>query len=86
MSWDIVAFREKLEGQHTFPGVYIFKFIVPKEKVEMASCLWTDGQVTTKPSSKGNYVSVTIHGNMASPDEVIEVYHAASRIEGLIAL
>ena len=86
MSWDIEAFREKLTGQHTFPGTYIFKFIVPADKVPLVERLWTEGRISSKPSSKGNYVSVTIEGNMQTADEVISVYQEANKIEGLIAL
>lgn len=86
MSWNIEEFKAKLESQHSFPGTYIFKFIVPSEKVELAKNLWSLGEIIEKPSSKGKYVSVTIKGQMASVDEVIRVYENAHKIEGLIAL
>lgn len=86
MSWDIKGFREKLESQHKFPGKYIFKFIVPSGKALEVEGLWTDGKTILKPSSKGNYTSVTIEARVQSPDEVIAVYERASKIEGCIAL
>jgi putative lipoic acid-binding regulatory protein len=86
MSWDTEGFREKLESQHTFPGLYIFKFIVPAHAAAEVEALWTDGEITLRPSSKGNYVSVTIHAHLTDAEEVITVYRNASRIEGCIAL
>ena len=32
MAWNELAFKEKLENEHSFPGQYIFKFIVPIDK------------------------------------------------------
>lgn len=86
MSWDIKAFKEKLEDQHSFPGVYIFKFIVPSDKLSIAEGLWKEGEITRKPSSKGKYTSVTIKANISSSDQVIAVYEEAHNIDGLIAL
>lgn len=86
MSWDIKAFKEKLEDQHSFPGSYIFKFIVPSDKLSEAESLWKEGEITRKPSSKGKYTSVTIKATMTSSDQVITVYEEAHKIEGLIAL
>lgn len=86
MSWDIEAFREKLEDQHDFPGIYIFKFIVPSDMISRAESLWEQGEVTKKPSSKGTYTSVTIRAKMKTADQVIGVYQEAYKIEGLMAL
>jgi len=86
MSWDTIGFREKLEDQHTFPGKYIFKFIVPRKSVEQTEKLWDRGTVTKKTSSKGKYTSVTIEAEVDNPDEIIDIYTRASQIEGCISL
>jgi len=86
MSWDTEGFREKLEAQHTFPGEYIFKFIVPATAVPLVEALWQDGEISNRPSSNGNYVSVTIRAYVAGADQIITVYRNASQIEGCIAL
>lgn len=86
MSWDVNAFKEKLEDQHTFPGNYIFKFIVPSESIDQVKSLWPGGKISIKASSKGKYTSVTIEGHMDSSDDVISVYQKAHEIEGCIAL
>ena len=86
MSWDSKAFKEKLEDQHSFPGTYIFKFIVPSESIDLVKVVWEEGEITLKPSSKGKYTSVTIKGQMPTSDAVIMVYEKAHEIEGIIAL
>ena len=86
MSWDTDGFREKLESQHVFPGEYIFKFIVPTDKVSKVEALAIDGQISKRESSNGNYVSVTIRSVVTSPEDVISTYRRASNITGLIAL
>lgn len=86
MNWEEQSFKEKLEGAHKFPGVYIFKFIVKHELQEQVEALVQDAEVKTKASSGNKYVSVTINANVQSSDEVIGIYKAAKNIEGLIAL
>lgn len=86
MSWDKEGFAQKLESQHEFPGLFIFKFIVPVDAVEKVEALWSKGGITKKASSNGNYISVTINAEVEDSAEVIRVYEEASRIEGCIAL
>ena len=86
MSWDTVEFRQKLDDQHTFPGLYIFKFIVPSDSVGQVEELWPKGEIKTKPSSKGKYTSVTINARVDNSAEIVDIYQRASKIEGCIAL
>lgn len=79
-------FKEKLEGTHKFPTLYMFKFIVPDPKKEEVKSLFPGHDVSFKPSSKGKYVSVTAKAMMSSSDAIIEVYEKASQIEGILAL
>ncbi len=79
-------FKEKLEGAHKFPTLYMFKFIVPDAKKEEVKGLFPRNEVNFKPSSKGTYVSVTARVMMSSSDAVIEVYKKAYQIEGILAL
>ena len=79
-------FKEKLEGTHKFPTVYMFKFIVPEVKTGEVKALFPRNEIAMKPSSKGKYVSVTVKAMMPSSDAVIEVYGKAKQIEGIIAL
>lgn len=82
----IDSFREKLDQHHSWPSLYIFKFIVPKGKEEEVRKLFPNHTVTEKPSRQGNYTSLTAQIMAPSSDVVIEVYLKASRIEGIVAL
>lgn len=78
-------FRERLQ-QQSWPGVFMFKFIVRPEQVEEVKQLFGPAEIKTKPSKNGNYVSVTGKEMMMDSETVIERYKAAAEIEGLIAL
>lgn len=86
MSWDEQAFKEKLEGTHSFPGPYTFKFIVKAEKQGVVENLIEGAKISLKPSSGNKYVSVTLDHQMQTGEEVIDVYKRAKQIDGLIAL
>ena len=82
----VLSFREKLDQHHRWPTLYVFKFIVPKIKIEELKALFPQFEVTEKTSAKGNYVSITISVDMPSSEAVIEVYRLAATVEGVIAL
>ena len=79
-------FKAKLEDIHQFPTQYMFKFIVKGDKLSEVEALFPKQALSLKPSSKGNYTSVTAKLEMASSNAVIEVYEKAHKIEGIIAL
>jgi putative lipoic acid-binding regulatory protein len=82
----IQNFREKLDQHYTWPALYIYKFIVPKGKEDEVKKLFPNHTVTEKLSKQGSYTSVTAQIMTTSSDEVIEIYIAASNIEGIVAL
>jgi putative lipoic acid-binding regulatory protein len=82
----IKSFQEKLDQHHSWPSVYTFKFIVPKEKANDLRELFPNHTSTEKISAKGNFTSITFQMMMSSGEAVIEVYKTASKIEGIIAL
>lgn len=86
MSWDEKGFIEKLENNHTFPGKYVFKFIVKPEHQSKVESLVADADIRRKPSSGNKYVSITIYAQMPSSEEVVRVYREAKKIEGIISL
>lgn len=86
MSWSVDGFKEKLENEYTFPVVYVFKFIVPLDKKEQLEAVLPTGEISYRPSRTNKYVSLTLKKEVASSDEVIEVYTNAHHIEGIIAL
>lgn len=80
---------EKLKAQlinENFPLVYMFKFITPQDKVSEVMPLFEEGDISTRRSSKGNYVSITVKMVMFSADHIIEKYRAVSHIKGVISL
>ncbi len=86
MSWDVESFKEKVESEHTFPGIYVFKFIVPTEKKEAILELLPQGKTSMRSSSNNHYVSITCRAQLSSSQDVVEVYFEANKVEGTIAL
>lgn len=82
----ITSFREKLDQHHTWPSVYVFKFIVPTGKEQQVKDLFPSQKTSERLSSQGVYTSVTVEMMMPSSNAVIEVYKKASVIEGIVAL
>ena len=82
----IKSFKEKLDSQHQWPGTYVFKFIVPVNKVLEVKALFPNQEVIEKASSKGNYTSLTVKMQMKSSDNVITHYIEAKKIDGIISL
>jgi uncharacterized protein len=80
------TFRERLNNNHIWPSLYMFKFIVPKGKEMEISKLFPKNEVETKESSSGNYISLTTKVMISSSDEVIRIYEEAQKVEGVIAL
>lgn len=82
--------KVQLEEGFEWPTVYMFKFIVPadNEKLAKIEALFNSeqAQITTRESSKGNFISVTVKEMMIDPDRVINRYLEAEEIGGVIAL
>ena len=82
----IQSFKEKLEQEYSWPAIYTFKFIVPRDKKTDVTKLFLNHEVLEKQSSKGNYISITIKTMAISSDFIIDYYIKASTIEGVISL
>ncbi len=82
----VEAFKEKLDREHNWPDVYVFKFVVSKLKEQDFRALFNKETFHEKRSKAGNYISFTLKREMESSDEVVNVYMKAKTIEGLIAL
>ncbi len=87
---DFDRIRKSLDEYHDWPTVYMFKFIVPSDnkKVALVEALFNSktARITSKQSSKGNYMSITVREVMTNVDKVMDLYREAAKIEGLIAL
>ncbi len=86
MNSSIDSFREKLENEYNWPALYTFKFIVPQSNAGEIKALFENHEVIEKPSSKGNYISVTSRVMAQSSDYIIDIYIKASKVEGVISL
>lgn len=79
-------FRRLLDDQNDWPAKYTFKFIAPHQELDDLRSVFGDEPVKVRASSKGNYVSVTAHLEMASSQEVVAIYKEAGKIDGVISL
>lgn len=86
MSWDIESFRTRLEDQHSFPGEYKFKFIVPIGKKDEILAVLPESEIVFKESSSKTFVSITANAKVETSQGVLDVYIKANDVEGCIAL
>jgi len=80
--------KEQLELLE-WPNVYLFKFIIPNEPEAIAKTSSLFGEaadLTMHPSRNGKYVSISVKEMMLNVDSIIEIYHRAIKIKGLMAL
>jgi putative lipoic acid-binding regulatory protein len=82
--WD--NFKKLLDESNEWPVEYIFKFIAPKENMGDLKAVFVGHEIDIKASSKGSYHSITSRIQVASSEEVVDVYQRAGAIEGVISL
>lgn len=82
--------KEQLSETSAWPTDFLYKFIVPTDKVKIDQINKvfdnTGAVIESKQSSKGKYTSVSITVNLKDPDEVIQKYKEVGLIEGVISL
>jgi putative lipoic acid-binding regulatory protein len=82
--------REELNNTSTWPGEYLYKFIVPTDpkKVEEVENTFDNmgAVIQTTKSKTGKYTSISINVMMENPESVVEKYIEVSNIEGIISL
>jgi uncharacterized protein len=86
---ELDKFREKLSESMSFPGVYMFKFIITSEHRNLAlvtNLFESDADIHTKESGKGKYTSITAKQVVMDVDEIITIYKKAALIKGIIFL
>jgi putative lipoic acid-binding regulatory protein len=81
-----LSFKEKLDAVYVWPALYMFKFIVPNQRVEDVKLLFPNHVSSEKQSEKGKYTSITFNMMMPNSDAVVGVYLKVKHIEGIIAL
>ncbi len=81
--------RKALDQVHSWPAVYMFKFILEPEREKLDALLAlfpSEAEVLRKYSKGGKYVSLTVREVMMNAEEVIRRYDRTSQIPGVIAL
>ena len=81
--------RESLEQVHDWPGIYMFKFILPTKSdkhEELFNVFPEDVVITRKLSRNEKYTSFTIKEVILNSQEVLNRYAAAYKIDGIVAL
>lgn len=86
MSNDNERFCQRLDEHHQWPCPYMFKFIVPTEKLDDFKTLFPDEELALRESRTGKYTSVTMETTMCSSQSVMEVYEKAAQIPGIMSL
>jgi uncharacterized protein len=81
---------ETLDSNHSWPSVYMFKFIIPSDNSKIArleAIFNTEiAEIRSRESANGKYTSITVKELMLNAQGVLEYYRLAAQIEGLIAL
>ena len=87
--------RELLDAMHTFPGTYVFKAIgaaddhfvgrvVAAVRSELDDAI--EPSFSTRTTSGGRHVCVTIEPPVARADDVLAIYSSIREVEGLVLL
>jgi len=87
--------RELLETTHTFPCQYTFKVIGAAEEQFIGRVLAAvkaqldesnEPEFSTRKTTSGRHLSVTISPDVQSADHVLEIYRELQQLEGLVML
>lgn len=83
--------KNHLEEHHNFPENYLYKFILQSNEEDKLGELYQvfDGleySTSTKESSNGKYVSVSISCFVLDANQVIKLYKDVAKIKGIIML
>lgn len=81
--------RQTLEQIHTWPSVYMYKFIIEPDQDRLNRLLAlfpSESEILRRYSSTGKYLSITVKEVMMSANDVVARYDQASEITGVITL
>lgn len=83
-------FYQQLLESSSWPGVYVFKFIIPSSETNKSTLLklFENDKVTVnvRSSSNGKYTSISIAGKFGSPEIIIKKHKQAAKIPNIIQL
>jgi len=81
--------KERLESFHSWPSLYMFKFIFPNDDntlTRVRVVFPEEVEFLEKESSGGKYISLTVKEMVMEPDTIFQRYEEVGRIDGVIAL
>ena len=79
-------FKQLLDDYYEWPTPYLYKFVLPRNKLTELELIFPFEELKVRPSSKGHYVSVSLIRLTKSSEEIIEIYRKVSQIEGTLIL
>ena len=83
-------FYDQLLESQSWPGIYLFKFIVKAESQHLKTLKNffnnLDPIFSEKSSSKNKFTSLSVKVKMDKPESVIRIYKKAADLEGIITL
>ena len=84
------SLKVNLEKNHNFPEDYLYKFIILNNQEKLTEIYkifdGTKNTFSTRESSNGKYVSITIQCFVLDAEQVIRFYKEVAKIEGVIML
>ena len=83
---DINKFKELLDDQNDWPEYYTFKFVIKTEHKANLLPVLSDHKITEKLSKNGKYTSVTSRLYAHNADEIMDVYAAVKKVDGVLSL
>tara|TARA_B100000575_G_scaffold268495_1_gene247445 strand:+ start:1635 stop:1925 length:291 start_codon:yes stop_codon:yes gene_type:complete len=83
-------FLKKLKISHSWPGKYMFKFIMPSNSLHIEELIsifeGIDVNISRKYSANKKFLSISFNTYLDFPEEVVKLYKKTSHFEGLIRL
>ena len=84
------SFYEKLKNSQSWPGIYLFKYILPvkSESLSRIKALFANlsPKFTIRKSSKNKYQSLTVRVEIDSAKSVVDIYEKTSSFKDVISL
>lgn len=84
------SLKINLDKNHNFPEDYLYKFIIVNNQEKLTEIYkvfdGTKNTFSTRESSNGKYISITIQCFVLDAEYVIRLYQEVAKIEGVIML
>ena len=84
------SFYEKIKNSQSWPGIYLFKYILPvkSESLSRIKGLFANlsPKFTVRKSSKNKYQSLTVSVEIDSAKSVVDIYAKTSSFKDVISL